>query len=73
MSRRAEQTHPWLIIDQRPDRWLGAPEAWVSQGTCVANKGVGFTSWTVLSPGLGGRAYRHVTLNQIFNKALTRG
>ena len=73
MSRGAEQTHPWLIIGQRPDRWLGAPEAWVSQGTRVSKEGVGFTSWTVLSPGFGGRAYRHVTLNQIFNEALTRG
>lgn len=58
---------PWTVIDCRPDRWL------VAQGTRVSKEGVGFTSWTILSPGFGGRAYRHLTLNQIFNEALTRG
>lgn len=50
LSRGPEQTHPWPIIGQRPDRWLGGPEVWVFRGTRVS-KSVGFTSWTILSPG----------------------
>ena len=51
LSRGPEQTHPWPIIGQRPDRWQGAPEVWVFWGTHVSSNSVGFTSWTVLSPG----------------------
>lgn len=67
LSRGAEQTHLWPVIGQR------TTEGQVSQGTPVSKESVGFTSWTVLSPGSGGGAHRHLTLNQIFNEALTRG
>lgn len=43
------------------------------RGTCVSEESLGFTSWTILSPGFGGRMYRHLTLNQIFKETLTRG
>lgn len=68
LSRGDKQTYLWLAIGERPDRCLGIPEAMMFRETHASKQGVGFTSWTVLSPGFGGRAYRHLTLT----RSLTR-